>query len=483
MISMSTIHSIRQMRKNGVPIAEIARIAGVSRTTVYAKLDEPDLSPEFPLRKTQGKMLDDYRSVIEGWLDEDAKTWRKQRHTARRIWHRLQDEHGVECCESTVRHYVAELKKQRRAVVEGFLDLVWNPGEAQADFGEADFYVYGVKKRLSYFVLSFPFSNMGFAQVFPSENSECVCQALKQVFEYIGGVPPRIVFDNATGVGRRVCEVVRTTETFTAFAAHYGFDFGFCNPNSGHEKGNVERKVDFIRHNLFVPVCRVYSVESFNEKLLGRCANLAKEHYMKGEGEARLFMKDRLAMDGLPEKAFNVVRYVTAKASKQGKVQVDGRHLYSTDPSLAGFTLVVGLGATKVSIYTEDGELVCEHERAYGSAPSDSTNPASQLSLLSMKVGAWRNSQVREALPDDVAAYMDKLEKPGLRAVLRTMDGQVGQYGWSGTVDAMALALSSTGRLDEATIAMAAASANSASIAYDEPIDLKAYDSIMGKAV
>lgn len=483
MISMSTIHSIRQMRKNGVSIAEIARIAGVSRTTVYAKLADPDLSPGFPIKKTSERMLDDYRPVIEGWLDEDAKTWRKQRHTARRIWHRLRDEYGVKCCESTVRHYVAELKKQRRAVAEGFLDLVWNPGEAQADFGEADFYVYGVKKRLSYFVLSFPFSNMGFAQVFPSENSECVCQALKQAFEYVGGVPLRIVFDNATGVGRRVCETIRTTETFTAFAAHYGFDFSFCNPSSGHEKGNVERKVDFIRHNLFVPVCRIYSVENFNERLLGMCTDLAKEHYMKGEDEGQLFMEDRLAMGGLPDKAFNVVRYATAKASKQGKVQVDGRHFYSTDPSLAGSTLVVGLGATKVSIYTEDGELVCEHERAYGSAPSDSANPASQLPLLSFKVGAWKNSQVRDALPGDVAAYMDKLGKPDLRAVLRTMDSQVGLYGWDGTVDAMSLALSSTGRLDESTVAMAAASANSASIVYDEPIDLGVYDAAMRKAV
>ena len=82
MISMSTIHSIRQMRKNGVSIAEIARIAGVSGTTVYAKLADPDLSPEFPIKKTSERMLDDYRPVIEGWLDEDAKTWRKQRHTA-----------------------------------------------------------------------------------------------------------------------------------------------------------------------------------------------------------------------------------------------------------------------------------------------------------------------------------------------------------------------------------------------------------------
>ena len=43
------------------------------------------------------------------------------------------------------------------------------------------------------------------------------------VFRYIGGVPARIVFDNATGVGRRVCDEIRTSGLFAAFAEHYGF--------------------------------------------------------------------------------------------------------------------------------------------------------------------------------------------------------------------------------------------------------------------
>lgn len=33
-------------------------------------------------------------------------------------------------------------------------------------------------------------SNDSFWQVFGSENSECVCQGLKDIFDYIGGVPP-----------------------------------------------------------------------------------------------------------------------------------------------------------------------------------------------------------------------------------------------------------------------------------------------------
>lgn len=213
MISMSQTYSIRQLRKSGESISKIARKVGVSRNTVYAKLAAPDLSPQIPAKAPKDRMLNTYRHVIEGYLDEDELSWRKQRHTARRIWQRLRDEHGVACSESTVRHYVHDLKAQRGSAAESYLDLVRNPSEAQADFGEADFMVVGAKRRMSFFVLSLPFSNMGFAQVFPSENAECICQALKQIFEYVGGVPVRIVFDNATGVGHRVCDKVRTTET------------------------------------------------------------------------------------------------------------------------------------------------------------------------------------------------------------------------------------------------------------------------------
>ena len=145
MISMSQTYSIRQLRKSGESISEIARKVGVSRNTVYAKLAAPDLSPQMPVKEPREKMLDAYRPVIEGYLDEDERSWRKQRHTARRIWQRLRDEHGVACSESTVRHYVHDLKAQRRGVAESYLDLVWSPGEAQADFGEADFYVRGMR--------------------------------------------------------------------------------------------------------------------------------------------------------------------------------------------------------------------------------------------------------------------------------------------------------------------------------------------------
>ena len=225
MISMSKAYSIRQLRMEGDSIAEISRKLEVSRDTVYKYLAMDDLSQRPPAPRAKGSVLDRYRPLIESWLDEDERNWRKQRHTARRIWARLRDEAGADVAESTVRNYVRRIKLERGASREQYLDLDWEPGDAQADFGEADFYVGGVRTRMSFFVMTFPYSNVGIAQVFPGENAECVCQALRNIFEHVAGVPRRILFDNAAGVGRRVGDAVCTTEMFSAFAAHYGFAY------------------------------------------------------------------------------------------------------------------------------------------------------------------------------------------------------------------------------------------------------------------
>lgn len=478
MISMSTVNSIRQQRRDGCSVSEIARTNGVSRDTVYKYLKQDDFSPKMPSCREHPSKLDPYKPVIDQWLRDDAKSWRKQRHTSRRIWQRLRDEFGADVSEATVGRYVTKARKELGATGGQFLDLVWEPGQAQADFGEADFYVMGVRRRLSFFVLTFPYSNVGLAQVFPGENAECVCQALKQIFEYVGGVPTRIVFDNATGIGRRVCDGVRTTELFGRFAAHYDFAYSFCNPGSGHEKGSVENKVGFIRRNLMVPMPQLTNAEAFNRNLLDRCMEASdKPHWIKGEAERQLFVEDRFALTGLPSKPFSAVRYLKPVADKKGRVRVDGPHFYSTDPSFAGCEMTVALGATKVRVFDAGGAFVCEHPRAYGSAPTDTSDPASQLHLLSVKPGGWGNSRVRSALSDGLRDYMDSLGRDDLKAELRLMRDEAARTGWSAMLQAVELAHASTGRVDRASVAVSAARISSGGpVSYDEPVDLSEYD-------
>lgn len=71
MISMSQAYSIRQLKKQGETVAEIARKVGVCRNTVYNCLAEDDLSPKMPAVKRRAKILDPYRPLIVSWLEGD----------------------------------------------------------------------------------------------------------------------------------------------------------------------------------------------------------------------------------------------------------------------------------------------------------------------------------------------------------------------------------------------------------------------------
>lgn len=312
MISMPQVQSIRRLRRNGESVASIARKTHVSEPTVRKYLAKEDLSAVPSVRKPRASVIDPYLPVIEQWLAEDRANWRKQRHTATRIWERLRDEHGAEVSLSTVTRAVARLRREFAAERdEAFMDLVWHPGEAQADFGEVDVLLRGVVQRMHHFVLDFPYSNVGLVQLMPGENAECTCLALRDLFEWLGGVPERIVFDNAAGVGHKGYgeREPRLTHLFQAFQAHYGFDCSFCNPYSGHEKGAVESKVGMVRRKLFVPRPSVWSLENFNAGLPDRCLELAtKPHYRKDTEERGLFSEDRAALLPLPGKRFDVGR-------------------------------------------------------------------------------------------------------------------------------------------------------------------------------
>lgn len=454
MISMGRVDSIRKMYRRGEPVAAIARELGVSRDTVYKYARMEDLSPEPPkARKSRPSKMDRWAPLVDQWLTDDFRENRKQRHTAHRVWRRLVDECGADVSEQTVRRYVREARLRLGGGPGCFLDLDWPAGVAQVDFGHAAFVVRGTRREMPFFVASFPYSNVGLAQVFPGENAECVCQGPGNVFEFVGGVPTRVVFDNATGVGRRVCDGVRTTKLFEACSAHYGFEYRFCNPYSGHEKGSVENKVGTQRRNLFVPVPRVWDVDGYNERLLERSRDMSRKgHYRKGRSELELFEDDLAAMLALPARPFEC----------------------------AGREMVVGLWATRVAVMDGDGAVVAEHARAYGDAPTDTTDPASQLPLLANRLGAWRESRVRAALPDDLREHIDALDRRGLGEAVRCMRDQCALSGWDATVRAASVSLRASGRIDPSAVALAVSRAETGEVSYDEAVDLAEYDRLAG---
>lgn len=185
MIGVDKIEDIRKRARRGEPIASIARAVGVSEPTVRKYVRMGDLSPRrSPRAAPESEVLAPYEASIDAWLDDDCRNWRKQRHTATRVYVRLRDELGYEGSYSTVQRYVRRRREEMAAErdrrdAQGYLKLEWLPGEAQVDFGEADFRVRGVVTRGKYLTVTFPHSNVGLTQVFWGEASECVCQGLR----------------------------------------------------------------------------------------------------------------------------------------------------------------------------------------------------------------------------------------------------------------------------------------------------------------
>jgi transposase len=482
MLKMSRIEMIKELQAKGLGPVAISERLRINRKTVSRYMAMETFEESKPEQKMdRPSKLDPFKPLIQQWLEEDRKNRYKQRHTAMRIHTRLVEEcPDYDASYPLVQRYVKSLYEERRRYEEGTQELVWHPGEAQADFGEADFYdASGEKRMYKYLCVSFPYSNAAYMQLFGGETAECVAQGLQDIFRRMGGVPSRIVFDNASGVGRRVSDQVRMAELFLRFKAHYGFEVTFCNPYAGYEKGNVENKVGYFRRNFFVPLPTVVDVQTFNQELLPGCeADWQRAHYKKGVSIEQLFTEDRQALLYLPGKPFAVCRYTHVKTDGYGKFLVDGKHYYSSSPEWADKEMVVRIGAHTVEPLLPTGEPISVHLRLYGTQRTDTVDVRTTLSRLLRSPGAWRNSLLRDAIPETLKSGMDSLERPELKEALQTMHDLSARYDFETAVQAMEKA-SELGRITSANASVLAARLSTFDPQEPSHVDLSQYDSLL----
>jgi transposase len=277
----SRVEQFEQIRRDrdreGLSLRGLAVRYGVHRRTVKQALASPmPPAKRAPVSRPAPK-LGPYRSVIDGWLEADRVAPRKQRHTARRIYRRLVDEHGADVAESTVRQYVrARRRAMGFAVGEVFVPQVHAPGvEAEVDWGEALVVLGGVSVKVHLFVMRASFSGAAFCQASLVETQQAFLELHVQAFEWFGGVFPEIRFDNLKSAVKKVLKGRRRVESdrFIALRSHYLFASQFMTPGleGAHQKGGVEGEVGRYRRNHLVPVPRLRDLAELNGLLLAGC--------------------------------------------------------------------------------------------------------------------------------------------------------------------------------------------------------------------
>ena len=89
-LDMPHIDDIRRLWSEGRDVTEIARVTGHDRKTVRKYLQMEDFSPEAPAPRPRGtSKLDPFKDYIDRTLETDLHEWRKQRHTATRIYAKI----------------------------------------------------------------------------------------------------------------------------------------------------------------------------------------------------------------------------------------------------------------------------------------------------------------------------------------------------------------------------------------------------------
>ena len=172
---MELYEQIRKVReREEVSIRELADRFQVHRRDVREAL----ASAVPPRRKPvvrPAPVLDAWKATIDGWLVADETAPRKQRHTARRVWQRLVDEHGVTVGESTVRRYVAEVRRRQSVPLLEVMVPQNHPfgAEAEVDFGSIHVYLAGVLIELPLFVMRLSASGKGFVRAYLNEARRC----------------------------------------------------------------------------------------------------------------------------------------------------------------------------------------------------------------------------------------------------------------------------------------------------------------------
>ena len=145
MFSVELYNRVRRAcHVEGMSKSEAARHFGIDRKTVAKMLIHavpPGYRREGPPVRPK---LDPFVAIIDQILEEDKAWLKKQRHTAKRIYERLRDEHGFIGGITIVTDYVRENKRRTREV---FVPLSHAPGHAQVDFGEALGVIGGPSRR------------------------------------------------------------------------------------------------------------------------------------------------------------------------------------------------------------------------------------------------------------------------------------------------------------------------------------------------
>ena len=400
----------------GISQREAARIFGIDPRTV-AKMLAFSVPPGYRRRQRVCRpKLDAFTGIIDQILEADKLVPKKQRHTSKRVFERLRDDHNFIGGITIVKDYIFTAKQRQQ---EMFIPLTHPPGHAQADFGEALAVIGGVEQKIHFLVMDLPHSDACFLKAYPAETTEAFCDAHVAAFAFFGGVPVSILYDNTRiavahilGDGTR-----KRTRVFSELVSHYLFEDRFGRPGKGNDKGKVEGMVGYTRRNFMVPKPRFASFDDLNAHLAGRCCKRMDDKLRGHKGTiGERFEADAERLQPLPAVPYDACDKQSVRVSSLSLVRYRSND-YSV-PTAYGHQEVLVRGYVHEVVIACGAEVIARHARSW-EKEDYIYDPLHYLALIEQKTNAL-----------DQAAPLAGWELPEVFLILRRlMEARMGKKG------------------------------------------------------
>lgn len=201
-----------------------------------------------------------FKDIIQKWIIQGVQT--KTMHAA------LCKDHGYTGSYTSLGRFVKKLnEKLPRATVP--LDFL--PGEcAQVDFGMGPKITDPVTGEIVstwIFVMVLAWSRHLYAEIVTNQNTRTWLICHRRAFEFFGGVPQKIMIDNAKCAVTKACYYdPQIQRAYGDLAEGYGFIISPCPPYDPRKKGRVEAGVKYVKNN-FVPLREFRGIVDANQQL------------------------------------------------------------------------------------------------------------------------------------------------------------------------------------------------------------------------
>lgn len=252
------------MARRGEGVREIARQLGCSRNTVRRYLRDGQAGRYGP-RPPRACKLDAYRDYLRERVAQAKPRWIPATVLLREI-----AERGYAGGISQLKAFLAPLK---HGEPEPLVRFETAPGvQMQADFTV----VRRGRDPLLALVATLGYSRASFVKFTTAEDATTLCTALREAFDYFGGVPAEVLMDNAKSI---VIErdaygegLHRWNAQLLELAEQCGFKPRLCRPYRAKTKGKVERFNGYLKGSFLVPLAA--SLKACSLTLTADVANL-----------------------------------------------------------------------------------------------------------------------------------------------------------------------------------------------------------------